>query len=47
MSNPGGFSRLRIGDGGTLWMARGEGDLRSNMNEDLPYPPRMLMLLGS
>ena len=36
MSDPGGFSKLRIGDGGTHRMARGEGDLGSNADEDLP-----------
>ena len=36
MSDPGGFSKLRIGDGGTQRMAKGEGYLGSNMDEDLP-----------
>ena len=36
MSDPDGFSRLRIGDGGTQRMAREEGDHGSNADEDLP-----------
>ena len=36
MSDPDGFSRLRISDGGTQRMTQGEGDLGSNEDEDLP-----------
>ena len=36
MSYPGGFSKLRIGDGGTQRMARGEGNVRHRADEDLP-----------
>ena len=35
MSGPSGFSRLRIGDGGTERMTRGEGGLMNDMDEDL------------
>ena len=36
MSYPGGFSRLRLGDGGTLRMATGEGNVGRPKDEDLP-----------
>ena len=35
MSDPSGFYRLRIGDGGTQRMAKGEDDLGSHVDEDL------------
>ena len=36
MSYPSGFSRLRIGDGDTQRMARGEGNVGRHVDEDLP-----------